>query len=99
MSRQTLGKGVYAWQQQTRRPDGLPVTGILEVVDIMLATGARISEALAISLDGRRPRCSKADLDGQWDRHHNQKHKWPEDSRPSEEFQLTAEVLPAVLHR
>lgn len=43
-----LRKGVYAWQQPTGRPNGLHEKDILDVVDIMLATGARIGEALAI---------------------------------------------------
>ncbi|MBP2414253.1 integrase [Arthrobacter stackebrandtii] len=44
-----MRKGVYAWQQPTGRPNGLHEKDILDVVDIMLATGARIGEALAIS--------------------------------------------------
>ncbi|MEV8183385.1 site-specific integrase [Specibacter sp. NPDC078692] len=43
-----LRKGVYEWQQPTGRPNGLHEKDILDVVDIMLATGARIGEALAI---------------------------------------------------
>lgn len=43
-----LRKDVYAWQQPTGRPNGLHEKDILDVVDIMLATGIRIGEALAI---------------------------------------------------
>lgn len=55
-----LRKGVYAWQQPTGRPNGLHEKDILDVVDMMLATGARIGEALAIrwtdvDLDAEKP--------------------------------------------
>ncbi|NGN84814.1 tyrosine-type recombinase/integrase [Arthrobacter silviterrae] len=43
-----LRHDVYRWQQPTGRQNGLHEKDILDVVDIMLATGARIGEALAI---------------------------------------------------
>ncbi|NVM98406.1 site-specific integrase [Arthrobacter sp. SDTb3-6] len=43
-----LRRGVYVWQQPTGRQNGLHEKDILDVVDIMLATGVRIGEALAI---------------------------------------------------
>lgn len=43
-----LRHDVYAWQQPTGRQNGLHEKDILDAVDIMLATGARIGEALAI---------------------------------------------------
>jgi len=55
-----LRKGVHTWQQPTGRPNGLHEKDILDVVDIMLATGVRIGEALAIrwadvDLDAAKP--------------------------------------------
>ncbi|WP_113716838.1 site-specific integrase [Arthrobacter dokdonensis] len=43
-----LPHDVYRWQQPTGRQNGLHEKDILDVMDITLATGTRIREALAI---------------------------------------------------
>ena len=55
-----LRKSISAWQQPTSKQNGQNEKDILDVVDIMLATGIRIGEALAIrwtdiDLDSTKP--------------------------------------------